>query len=116
MGMVRSLAPSAAIEVINISSLCAVQPFKSWGLYCAGKAGRDMLFKVLAAEEPNVTVLNYAPGPLDNDMQVRLWKAFYGFPLSWLILIHSIFYSFLFLEYLKKEFKFHTFLKARENL
>lgn len=70
MGMVRSLAPSAAIEVINISSLCAVQPFKSWGLYCAGKAGRDMLFKVLAAEEPNVTVLNYAPGPLDNDMQM----------------------------------------------
>lgn len=71
MSMVRSLAPSAAIEVINISSLCAVQPFKSWGLYCAGKAGRDMLFRVLAAEEPNVTVLNYAPGPLDNDMQVR---------------------------------------------
>lgn len=40
-----------------------------WALYCAGKAARDMLFQVLALEEPNVRVLNYAPGPLDTDMQ-----------------------------------------------
>ncbi|XP_042886206.1 sepiapterin reductase-like [Penaeus japonicus] len=69
INLVQSLTPSSTIEVINISSLAALQPFKSWGLYCAGKAGRDMLFKVLATEEPNVSVLNYAPGPLDNDMQ-----------------------------------------------
>ncbi|XP_067884773.1 sepiapterin reductase-like [Heterodontus francisci] len=55
--------------VINISSLCAVQPFKSWSLYCSGKAAREMMFRVLAAEEPDVRVLNYAPGPLDTDMQ-----------------------------------------------
>ncbi|KAK7083029.1 hypothetical protein SK128_009240 [Halocaridina rubra] len=61
--------PKACLEVVNITSLCAVQPFKSWGLYCAGKAARDMLFQVLAAEDPSITVLNYAPGPLDNDMQ-----------------------------------------------
>ncbi|KAK8730358.1 hypothetical protein OTU49_007978, partial [Cherax quadricarinatus] len=61
--------PDVSIDVINISSLCAVQPFKSWGLYCAGKASRDMLFKVLAEEEPRIRVLNYAPGPLDNEMQ-----------------------------------------------
>ena len=29
-----------------------------------------MLFKVLATEDPDLTVLNYAPGPLDNEMQV----------------------------------------------
>ncbi|NXU12528.1 SPRE reductase, partial [Pardalotus punctatus] len=48
--------------VVNISSLCALQPFRSWALYCAGKAARDMMFKVLALEEPGVRVLSYAPG------------------------------------------------------
>lgn len=28
-----------------------------------------MMFQVLAAEEPSVRVLSYAPGPLDTDMQ-----------------------------------------------
>ena len=37
--------------VINISSLAALQPFASWGNYCAGKAARDAMFKVLAVEE-----------------------------------------------------------------
>ncbi|XP_005997709.1 sepiapterin reductase a [Latimeria chalumnae] len=57
--------------VVNISSLCALKPFKSWSLYCTGKAARDMMFQVLAAEEPDVRVLNYAPGPLDTDMQLQ---------------------------------------------
>lgn len=48
--------------VVNISSLCALEPFPSWVLYCTGKAARDMMFQVLAKEEPNVRVLNYAPG------------------------------------------------------
>nr|KAF6329346.1 sepiapterin reductase [Pipistrellus kuhlii] len=47
----------------------AAEPFKGWALYCAGKAAREMMFKVLAAEEPGVRVLSYAPGPLDTDMQ-----------------------------------------------
>ena len=54
--------------VINISSLAALQPFETWGSYCSGKAARDSLFKVMAAEEPTWTVLNYAPGPLDTKM------------------------------------------------
>ncbi|XP_040593259.1 sepiapterin reductase [Mesocricetus auratus] len=61
--------PGLSKTVVNISSLCALQPFKGWGLYCAGKAARDMLYQVLAAEEPSVRVLSYAPGPLDTDMQ-----------------------------------------------
>lgn len=48
--------------VVNVSSLCAQQPFSSWVLYCTGKAARDMMFRVLAAEEPELRVLNYAPG------------------------------------------------------
>ncbi|XP_018416699.1 PREDICTED: sepiapterin reductase-like [Nanorana parkeri] len=55
--------------VVNVTSLAALQPFKSWTLYCAGKAAREMMFKVLAMEEPDVRVLIYAPGPLDNIMQ-----------------------------------------------
>lgn len=62
--------PGCSRTVVNISSLCALQPFRSWALYCSGKAARDMMFRVLAAEEPDVRVLNYAPGPLDTDMQL----------------------------------------------
>ncbi|NXH32593.1 SPRE reductase, partial [Myiagra hebetior] len=62
--------PGCSRTVVNISSLCAREPFPSWALYCSGKAARDMLFQVLALEEPGVRVLNYAPGPLDTDMQL----------------------------------------------
>ncbi|NWW62766.1 SPRE reductase, partial [Ifrita kowaldi] len=62
--------PGCSRTVVNISSLCAREPFRSWALYCAGKAAREMLFQVLALEEPGVRVLNYAPGPLDTDMQL----------------------------------------------
>ncbi|XP_072016373.1 sepiapterin reductase-like [Amphiura filiformis] len=54
--------------VINISSLAAIQPVKSWGLYCTTKAGRDMVFKVVAEEEQDVRVLNWAPGPVRTIM------------------------------------------------
>ncbi|NWI59386.1 SPRE reductase, partial [Calyptomena viridis] len=62
--------PGSSRTVVNISSLCALKPFRSWALYCSGKASRDMMFQVLALEEPHVRVLNYAPGPLDTDMQL----------------------------------------------
>ncbi|XP_016144647.1 sepiapterin reductase a [Sinocyclocheilus grahami] len=57
--------------IVNVSSLSALQPFPSWVLYCSGKAARDMMFRVLAEEEPDLRVLNYAPGPLDTDMQLQ---------------------------------------------
>lgn len=49
-------------SVVNVSSLCALQPLPSWVLYCTGKAARDMMFRVLAEEEPDLRVLNYSPG------------------------------------------------------
>ncbi|KAF2363254.1 Sepiapterin reductase [Trinorchestia longiramus] len=64
----QAAQPSLAVKVVNITSLAAVSPIKSWALYCSGKAGRDMLFRVLAAEEPSISVLNYAPGPVSTDM------------------------------------------------
>ncbi|KAF9991589.1 hypothetical protein BGZ80_005732 [Entomortierella chlamydospora] len=63
--------PDHKTVVVNISSLLAVQAFSNWSLYAAGKAARDRLLGVIALEEKanNVKTLNYAPGPLDNDMQ-----------------------------------------------
>lgn len=54
--------------VINITSLCATKPVKATGYYCSGKAAREMFFKVFAEENPQVNVLNYAPGPVETDM------------------------------------------------
>ncbi|KAM9061806.1 sepiapterin reductase [Sarcophilus harrisii] len=70
-GVLRTFPSSSNLGriVVNISSQFALKPTKSWALYCMGKAARDMLFKVLAAEEPDVRVLSYAPGPLDTDMR-----------------------------------------------
>lgn len=64
--------------VVNVSSLAAVQPFESWSVYCAGKAARDMYHKVLAEEQKKAPVrssffvVNYAPGPLDTNMQKEI--------------------------------------------
>ncbi|KAG8453226.1 hypothetical protein GDO86_000018 [Hymenochirus boettgeri] len=60
--------PGLHRNVVNITSLCALQPYKSWTLYCSGKAARDMMFRVLAEEEKEIRVLSYAPGPMDTDM------------------------------------------------
>jgi len=76
------LASSAV--VINVSSLAAIQPFHTWGVYCGGKAARDMFTQIAAQEQQHeeegegkpatasVKTLNYAPGPLDTDMQTEL--------------------------------------------
>ncbi|KAG0718430.1 Sepiapterin reductase [Chionoecetes opilio] len=66
-----ALPAKVAVKIIHIISLAALEPFKSWGLYCTAKAGREMLFRVLAAENPALRVLSYSPGALDNDMQVK---------------------------------------------
>ena len=70
MRHISAMSSKVTVKIIHVSSLCALEPFKSWGLYCTGKAGRDMFFRVLAAEYPNIRVLSYAPGPLDTNMQV----------------------------------------------
>ncbi|CAB3372714.1 Hypothetical predicted protein [Cloeon dipterum] len=54
--------------VVNITSLCGIKPFQGFSMYCTGKATREMFLKVLALEEPTVTVLNYSPGPVLTDM------------------------------------------------
>ncbi|XP_034566027.1 sepiapterin reductase-like [Notolabrus celidotus] len=60
--------PGLKRTVVNVSSVCALQPFSSWVLYCSGKAARHMMFKVLAQEEPDLRVLSYGPGPMGTAM------------------------------------------------
>ncbi|XP_054286782.1 sepiapterin reductase-like [Macrosteles quadrilineatus] len=64
--------PSGHRCIVNVTSLCAVKPFKSMGYYCVGKAAREMYFKVLADENPDLDIINYSPGPVDTDMVSQL--------------------------------------------
>jgi sepiapterin reductase len=79
-----------SVRIVNISSLCAIEPFATMAVYCAGKSARDMFHAVLAKEmtgkddqKDNSTttdveneqkarsafkVLNYAPGACDTTM------------------------------------------------
>ncbi|CAK4337554.1 unnamed protein product [Aphanomyces euteiches] len=61
-----------AAYMLNVSSLNAIEPFATCGLYCVFKAARDMHFRVVAIEEPNVKTLNYAPGPMETEMNNAL--------------------------------------------
>jgi sepiapterin reductase len=63
---------------VNVSSLAAVQPFASMGIYSIGKAARDMLTSVVGVEHADgsaggvgvrVKALSYAPGPMDTALQ-----------------------------------------------
>ncbi|XP_035693606.1 sepiapterin reductase-like [Branchiostoma floridae] len=54
--------------VINITSSAGFTPIKTNSLYCSGKAARDIMFKVLAEESPDVRVLSFSPGAMDTEM------------------------------------------------
>lgn len=54
--------PGLRWSVVNISSVFAMKALPNWVLYCTAKAARNMMFSVLAEEEPNVKVLSYSPG------------------------------------------------------
>lgn len=83
------LSRSPLIRIVNVSSLCAIEPFPTMSIYCSGKAARDMFHSVLAKEnvqsDDNATtwsksdankeksplpfkVLNYAPGACETSM------------------------------------------------
>ena len=63
------------LTIINVSSLAALVPYDSWSIYCAGKAAREMFHRVVASENAKDTclsIMNYAPGPLDTDMSKEI--------------------------------------------
>lgn len=60
------------LVIVNITSLCGIEPFKTHMLYCTGKAAREMHHRVIATEQAaanKVRVLQYSPGPMDTNMQ-----------------------------------------------
>lgn len=60
------------IFVVNVTSLLGRKPFKYSSMYGSAKAARDLYFKVLAEEEPNLVVLNYSPGMVETSMANEL--------------------------------------------
>jgi sepiapterin reductase len=72
--LLKVIPKSLKIFIVNITSKAAIDPFKSFGFYCMGKAAREMFFRVLAEEERDILVLNYSPGPVETDMTVDIEK------------------------------------------
>ncbi|PIK57652.1 putative sepiapterin reductase-like [Apostichopus japonicus] len=54
--------------VVQLTSDNGTTPYKTMHVYCMAKAGRDMFFRVMALEEPEVRILSYDPGAVDTDM------------------------------------------------
>lgn len=66
-------------QIFNISSGAAVNPYESWSLYCASKAGLDMMTKVISKEQKElsngVSIVSIYPGIVDTDMQKKARSA-----------------------------------------
>lgn len=64
--------------VINISSGAGRSPIDGWSVYCATKAGLDMLSLVFKEEinnkKLNINILSLAPGIIDTGMQEEIRK------------------------------------------
>ncbi|PIK39159.1 putative sepiapterin reductase-like [Apostichopus japonicus] len=54
--------------IVQVSSDNGTIPYKTMHTYCMVKAGRDMFFRVMALEEPEVRIISYDPGAVDTDM------------------------------------------------
>ncbi|CAF0793486.1 unnamed protein product [Brachionus calyciflorus] len=59
---------------INISSLLASLVQKNYSVYNTTRSSRATFFRCLAAEHPNLRVLNYQPGPVYTDMQKQIYE------------------------------------------
>lgn len=59
-------------RIVNVSSGASERPVAGAGPYCVSKAALNQLTRVLALEEPDVTVVAVRPGVVDTDMQDRL--------------------------------------------
>jgi NAD(P)-dependent dehydrogenase (short-subunit alcohol dehydrogenase family) len=63
---------STRLVLANVSSGLATRALAGSGLYCTGKAAREMHFRVIAEENKQtnrVRVVNYSPGAMDTEMQ-----------------------------------------------
>lgn len=59
--------PTSCLKtLVHMSSDGVLEPFKTWGLYCAAKAARNVFLKSIALES-GVQTINWAPGCVDTD-------------------------------------------------
>ena len=67
-----STFPQKASLIIHITSLMASVYIAGFSLYSPSRAARNAYFGVLVAENPDVRVLNYSPGPCDTEMYMKI--------------------------------------------
>ena len=71
-------------RIVNVSSGAAVRVIPGWSAYCAAKAALNQLGRVLAVEEPEITVLALRPGVVDTEMQATIRReGGRGMPAGW---------------------------------
>jgi NAD(P)-dependent dehydrogenase (short-subunit alcohol dehydrogenase family) len=56
-------------RIINVSAGAAVKVFPTWAAYSSAKAALNQFTRVLAAEEPEITVIAFRPGAVNTAMQ-----------------------------------------------
>ncbi len=59
-------------RIVHVSTGAAVRPVPTWGAYATAKAGLNHLTRILAVEEPQVTVVAFRPGIVDTAMQAQI--------------------------------------------
>ena len=59
-------------RIVNVSSGAATITVETVSAYCAAKAALNHFTRVLAAEEPGLTVMAVRPGVVDTRMQERI--------------------------------------------
>lgn len=91
--VVRRSHPGVAVRIVNVLSGAGLRPFPGLATYGATKAALRLVGMVLASEidggrspdgtRRDVTILSYAPGPVDTPMQAQARTASTKiFPLS----------------------------------
>ena len=62
--------------IINLTSGASQSPYYGWSAYCAGKAGIDMVTRIMAMEfskiDPSFAACAIAPGTLNTRMQEKI--------------------------------------------
>lgn len=59
-------------RIVNVSSGAALNVIGGWGAYSIAKAALTHLTRILASEEPDITVVAFRPGIVDTDMQALI--------------------------------------------
>jgi len=70
--ILRATPQPAKFIFVNISSGAASHAIAGWSAYCTGKAAARAWFQCLAAERPDIRVLDRDPGVMDTAMQATI--------------------------------------------